>query len=315
MRKIISAALATAFVTAAAFMASAQAEYPERPVEFVVPWPPGDLEDVLTRMIAEDFQEAYGQPAAVVNKPGGGGGPMPGAAEVAVAPADGYTIGSFVISVPITGPQLGIPQLTPNPFEPIGIFLTYPFVVVAPKDAPYDTMQELAEYAKSNDVTLGHFGSVLVPTKATFAVANKLGFNFASDAAFDMLDCNTLASGDVDMMNTTIQLILPCLDDVKVLMTITEEPISQVPDAPTVAEIAPDVSISLWNGLFVRKGTPEEARRKIAEVAKKTIASDRAQEFAQKTGAVLYWKDAEASAEQIERDAETISRIEEMAGQ
>ena len=54
-----------------AFLTPAQAEYPERPVEFIVPWPPGDLEDVLTRMIAESFQDEYGQPAAVVNKPGG----------------------------------------------------------------------------------------------------------------------------------------------------------------------------------------------------------------------------------------------------
>ena len=73
----------------AAVAGSAQAEYPEKPVEFVVPWPPGDLEDVLTRMIAEDFSEAYGVPTAVVNKPGGGGGPFPGAIEVANAPADG----------------------------------------------------------------------------------------------------------------------------------------------------------------------------------------------------------------------------------
>jgi tripartite-type tricarboxylate transporter receptor subunit TctC len=57
---------------------SALAEYPEKPVNFIVPWPPGDLEDVLTRMIAEDFQKEYGVAAAVVNKPGGGGGPLPG---------------------------------------------------------------------------------------------------------------------------------------------------------------------------------------------------------------------------------------------
>ena len=82
---------------------AALAEYPEKPVNFIVPWPPGDLEDVLTRMIAEDFQETYGVAAAVVNKPGGGGGPFPGAIEVANAPADGYTIGSFVIGVPVLG--------------------------------------------------------------------------------------------------------------------------------------------------------------------------------------------------------------------
>ena len=86
----------------------AAAEYPEKPVSFVVPFPPGDLEDVLTRMIAEDFQTEYGVSAAVVNKPGGGGGPFPGAIEVANAPADGYTIGSFVIGVPVVGHQIGI---------------------------------------------------------------------------------------------------------------------------------------------------------------------------------------------------------------
>ena len=59
-------------------------------------------------MIADEFQKMYGTPAAVVNKPGGGGGPFPGAIEVAAAPADGYTVGSFVIGVPVVGPAIGI---------------------------------------------------------------------------------------------------------------------------------------------------------------------------------------------------------------
>ena len=91
MLKIVKSLTAAAFA-ATALVGVAQAEYPEKPVQFVVPWPPGDLEDVLTRMIAEDFQKEYGVSAAVVNKPGGGGGPFPGAVEVAKAPADGYTL-------------------------------------------------------------------------------------------------------------------------------------------------------------------------------------------------------------------------------
>ncbi len=74
MKAILTASVAALSLCAGA----ALAEYPEKPVEFIVPWPPGDLEDVLTRMIAEDFQAEYGVPAAVVNKPGGGGGPFPG---------------------------------------------------------------------------------------------------------------------------------------------------------------------------------------------------------------------------------------------
>ncbi|MGJ8547675.1 MAG: tripartite tricarboxylate transporter substrate binding protein [Sulfitobacter sp.] len=290
----------------------AVAEYPERPVEFVVPWPPGDAEDVLTRMIADDFQAKYGVPAAVVNKPGGGGGPFPGAVEVANAPADGYTIGSFILAVPIIGPNIGIPELNPNPFEPLGAFMTYPFVIVSSKDAPYASIDELAAHAQDNDVVLGHFGAPLIPTKVTFALAQEKGFSFAADAAFDMLDCNSLASGDVDVMNTTLQLVLPCLDDINVLASVGGERISLTPDTPTVSELAPDLSLALWNGLFVHKDTPQEVRDRITEVAQETIASDRAQEFMANTGTLVYWQNAEETTAQIEADAAVLARINAM---
>lgn len=293
----------------------AQAEYPEKPVSFVVPWPPGDLEDVLTRMIAEDFQKAHNVPTAVVNKPGGGGGPFPGAVHVAGQPADGYTIGSFIIAVPVVGPQIGIPELSPNPFEPLGNFLTYPFVIAAGSDAPYDDIDGLAAHARENDVALGHFGAPLVPTKVTLALAAAKDFSFASDAAFDALDCNTLASGDVDVINTTLQLILPCLDKVKILASIGSERIALTPDAPTVAELAPDLDIALWNGLFVHKDTPADVREKIIAVAKKTIASDRAKKLAADTGALVYWQDAAAAAAQIEKDIETLGKIGKLLGE
>jgi tripartite-type tricarboxylate transporter receptor subunit TctC len=305
--KAILAASTAVAVLAAPVMAVA--EYPEKPVSFVVPWPPGDLEDVLTRFIAEDFQAKYGSPAAVVNKPGGGGGPFPGAIGVATAPADGYTIGSFIIAVPVVGPNIGIPELAPNPFEPLGTFLTYPFVIVAGADAPYDDIAGLAAHAKENDVVLGHFGAPLVPTKVTLALAKSQGFEFASDAAFDALDCNTLASGDVDVMNTTLQLVLPCLDTVKVLASIGGERIALTPDTPTVAEIDPSLNISLWNGLFVHKDTPADVREKIIAVAQETMKSDRAQKLAADTGALVYWQNAEDSNTLIENDIKTLTAI------
>ncbi|MCE8009244.1 tripartite tricarboxylate transporter substrate-binding protein [Aestuariivita sp.] len=288
---------------------AALADYPEKPVNFIVPWPPGDLEDVLTRMIAEDFQAEYGVPAAVVNKPGGGGGPFPGAIEVANAPADGYTIGSFVIGVPVVGHQIDIPPLTPAKFDPLGIFLTYPFVIATSGDAPYSTIEELAAYAKQNDVALGHFGDPLTPTQVTKALAVNQGFSWGSDAAFDALDCNTLASGDADVINTTLQLILPCLDDVQVLVSITDERISLVPDAPAIGEIDPSLNIALWNGLFVTKDTPQDVRDKIIAVAEKTVMSARAQAVARETGALVYWQDAETSTARVATDIETVARI------
>ena len=311
MNRMLKTACAAAMATVA-LGGLAAADYPERPVEFVVPWPPGDLEDVLTRMIAEDFQEAYGVPAAVVNRPGGGGGPFPGAISVATAPADGYTIGSFIIAIPTVGPNLGIPELSPDPFEPIGIFLTYPFVIAASADAPYSSMEELATYAQDNDVTLGHFGAPLVPTRVTMALAESQGFGFASDAAFDALDCNTLASGDADVINTTLQLILPCLDSVNVLASIGAERISLTPDAPTVAELDPSLNVALWNGLFVHRDTPQDVRDRIAEVAQATVMSERAQALAAETGALVYWQDADASTAQIQADIETLGTISGM---
>lgn len=301
-KSILAGALA---VTASVIAAPAMAEYPEKPVSFIVPWPPGDLEDVLTRMIAEDFQAEYGVSAAVVNKPGGGGGPFPGAIDVATAPADGYTIGSFVPAVPVIGHEIGIDELAPAKFDPIGIFLTYPFVVATSGNAPYSSMEELAAYAKENDVALGHFGDVLTPTQVTKAYSKNAGFEWGSDAAFDALDCNTLASGDADVINTTLQLILPCLDDVKVLMAVTDERISLVPDTPTIGELDEQLNIALWNGLFVTKDTPADVREKIAAVASKTVMSERAQAVAKETGALVYWMDAEASAARIAADQET----------
>jgi tripartite-type tricarboxylate transporter receptor subunit TctC len=291
---------------------AALAEYPEKPVEFVVPFPPGDLEDVVTRMIADKFQEMYGVPAAVVNKPGGGGGPFPGAVEVAGAKADGYTVGSFVIDIPVVGPMIGIPELANDPFDPVGIFLTYPFVVAPLASQPYDTWEELAAYGKDNDVSLGHYGSFLAPTQVTFAAAQKTGWDFSSEAAFDLLDCNVLASGDVDVVNATLQTLLPCIDDLSILASIGETRTPLTPDTPTVAEIVPDLTLSLWNGLFVPTGTPQDARDKIEAAAKAALETEAAQTLSRETGVQLYWKDAAQAAAQIEADSAVNAQIQDM---
>ncbi len=306
MKKLLTAlALGTSMLGTVAI-----ADYPERPVEFVVPFPPGDLEDLLTRIIADEFQATYGVPAAVINRPGGGGGPFPGAISVANAPADGYTIGSFVIGVPVVGPTIGIPDLTPDPFEPIGIFLTYPFVVAASANAPYSTMEELAEYAQDNDVLFGHFGERSIPRRHMIAMSRHLGFEFSSEAGFDALDCNTLASGDADVISTTAQLIFPCIDDLNILATATNDRISIMPDVPTMGELAPELDLSTWNGLFVHRDTPAEIRDMIEAVAISAMSSDAALELAENTGALIYWMPAEEAAAQIQSDIQTLAVID-----
>ena len=285
------------------------AAYPDKPVKFIVPFPPGDAEDILTRIIAKEMQSMTGASAAVINKPGGGAGPFPGALDVLAAPADGYTIGSFVIGVPVIGPLVGIEGIERDTFEPVGIFLTYPFVLVAGANAPYSNMKELAIEAKKKDLALGHFGYGLVPTRVTIVAAQELGFEFGSEAAFDALDCNTLASGDVDLMNTTLPQILPCLDKVKVLASITEERISLLPKVKTMNEQVSGTNVALWNGLFVKKGTPQAVKNKIAEIAQKALKSDKAVKFANETGTQIYWKNASQSTKQIDADFKTIQEI------
>ena len=306
MKKLITIAGALCF-----FAGTALADYPERAVSFIVPFPPGDLEDSLTRMIAEDFEAAYGVSSAVVNKPGGGGGPFPGSIELAGMKPDGYNIGSLVMDVPLVGAHIGIPELNPMPFEPLGIFVTYPFIIAAAKDAPYNSVEELAAYSQDNKVVLAHFGPELTPTQLTLAMSKQLGIKYSTDVGVDAVDCSVFASGDADVGNTSLALVLPCLDDLKVLATQTEDRIPMLPDAPTMKELTPELTLAMWNGLFVHKDTPADVREKIVAVAQKTMASERAQKLAEQTGAFVYWKDAAESNAQIETDSGVLQLIGE----
>lgn len=310
MKKFVKVALLS-LASALTAIGPAAAEYPTGPVQFVVPWPPGDFEDILTRMIAAEMEKATGAATSVVNKPGGGDGPFPGALEVLEAPADGSMIGSFVIGVPVVGPEIGI-GIEKDSFTPIGIFLTYPFVLAAAGDAPYSNMAELAAHAKDNDVVLGHFGAGLTPTQASMAAAKLMDFEFADDSAFDLLDCNTLSAGDADVINTTLALIEPCLDEVKVLANIGSEPIEKLDGVQTLAAQSGVNDIELWNGLFVKKGTPQEVIDVISKVAADTMAGDEAQQLMAETGARVYWQGMEESMARIETDRAKNAEIGEI---
>jgi len=293
---------------------SAVAAYPDSPVQFVVPWPPGDFEDILTRMIAKEMEAQTGVATSVVNKPGGGDGPFPGALEVLNGPNDGSMVGSFVIGVPVVGPLIDI-GIEEDSFVPVGIFLTYPFVLAASGDAPYSNMAELAEYAQNEDVVLGHFGAGITPTLASMAAAASMDFEFADDAAFDMLDCNTLSSGDADVINTTLALIEPCLDDLNILANIGAEGIAKLPNVKTLSEQSGINNLELWNGLFVTKGTPQEVVDTLAKIASETMAGEEAQTLMKETGARVYWQNAEEAAARIIDSRAKTAELQGMLGQ
>ena len=124
-----------------------------------------------------------------------------------------------------------------------------------------------------------------------------------------MLDCNSLSSGDADVINTTLALIEPCLDEINVLANIGEERIGKLPNVETVAEQAGVNNIELWNGLFVKKGTPQNVKDKIAEIGKKAMMGDAAQALMKETGARVYWQDANASSARITTDRKKLAEL------
>lgn len=309
--KKISTKLVFALITAIllSLPAMAASNYPNRPVRFVVPWPPGDLEDILTRQIADTMAKETKRPATVVNKPGGGG--VVGAAEVASSQPNGLIIGSFVADLLTTQLLSGNAPYDKDTFEPVGIFLDYPFALAAKADAPYNNLEELAAYSKNNRVTLGHFGYDALPTVITFDAAKKIGINFAADAAFDENDCSTLANGDADVINTTMQLILACYNsgEVKLLTTISRDRLSISPNVATLNEQA-GIAQTTWNGLFVKKGTPKAIKDKIAAIAQKALQADSVKKLSESTGAGIYWLGAEEAAKVVAADYEQASKLE-----
>lgn len=281
----LAALIVSPLVVAPSVMADS---YPNRPVKFVVPWPAGDLEDVLTRIIAEEMSKETGKPATVVNKPGGGG--VVGATEVSRSRTDGLMIGSFVVDLVTTQLLAGNAPYDENTFEPVGIFLDYPFALATRASSPYNNLKELAAYSQANKVSLGHFGYQALPTAITFKAAAQEGIRFSSDAAFDSNDCSTLANGDADVVSTTTQQILACLKsgDVKLIAAITNDRISIAPDVPTLKEQT-GITQTTWNGLFVKHGTPRAIKDRIAEIAQKALQDQRVVDLSRSTGAGVFW--------------------------
>jgi tripartite-type tricarboxylate transporter receptor subunit TctC len=124
-----------------------------------------------------------------------------------------------------------------------------------------------------------------------------------------MLDCNTLSAGDADVINTTLALIEPCLDEINVLASIGEEPISKLGGVETLATQSGINNLELWNGLFVKKGTSQAIIDKLAEIASATMAGAEAQQLMMETGARVYWQDQKASEARIIVDRKKLAEL------
>lgn len=286
--KFVKSILCSTVVALAAASGAAFAEYPERPVEFVVPWPPGDIEDTITRMISDAFRKETGVPAKTVNMKGGGG--LVGATHVFNQDADGYTVGAFTGNILSAHIIRGNATYDREEFEPLAVIIGYGQVLTASADAPFNNVDELADYAKSNEVKLGVLGLNGPPALQTLRMADALGFEFASVSSYDEATCQLLQNKEVDVIigGATLR---PCLisGDAKGIAAYTTARIPIYPDVATLDEQLPGVATPGWTGLFVRKDTPQEARDVISRIAKAVVESEEAQDVGAKVGAVVQW--------------------------
>ena len=141
--------LAALMVGCASVLPAAAADFPSKPVTLIVPWAAGGSTDTCMRILAENAAKHLGQPVIVENKPGGGGTVGP-ATMAATAKPDGYTLSQIPMGV------FRLPHTMKTTWDPLKDFsyiiqLTgYTYGIVVKKDAPWNTLKELLDYAKAN---------------------------------------------------------------------------------------------------------------------------------------------------------------------
>ena len=254
---------AVALSSAMTTTASAQDTYPNKPIKVVVPFPAGGATDILTRAITEKLAQRIGQPVIIDNRPGAGANI--GAATVAKAAPDGYTllmgsIGSHSISVTYhKDPGYNLEK----DLMPITAAGTLSNIVVVGNEVPAKNLAELVAYAKANP------GKLTRGSSGTGGLIHLTCEMFKSTAGIDVLHVPykgtsflmpDLISGRVTMALDTLPPYLSMLKDKKVraLAITTAKRSPLIPDVPTVAESGyPGFESVASYGFFAPAGTPK----------------------------------------------------------
>lgn len=242
---------------------SAQDTYPNKPLKVVVPFPAGGATDILTRAITEKLSQRIGQPVIIENRPGAGANI--GAATVAKAAPDGYTllmgsIGSHSISVTYhKDPGYNFQK----DLMPITAAGTLSNIVVVGNEVPAKNLAELVAYAKANP------GKLTCGSSGTGGLIHLTCEMFKSTAGIDVLHVPykgtsflmpDLISGRVTMALDTLPPYMSMLKDKKVraLAITTAKRSPLIPDVPTVAESGyPGFESVASYGFFAPTGTPK----------------------------------------------------------
>lgn len=239
--------------------------YPEKPVNMVITFPPGNSADLVGRVIAEELRKKFRQPFIVDNKGGAGG--IIGVDHVIRSPADGYTITVTSLS-PITVIP-AVQKLNYDPFKqlkPISLLAEGPMVLVVKKDAPFNSVQELVAYAKANPGKLnyGSLGNGTISQLTTEMFKSGTGISLTEipykGSGQAMTD---LISGQIDILfdgNASAMAQMKA-GTVKGIAVTTTKRSPLMPDIPSLAESGvpglQNFQSRGWMGAFAPAGTPQ----------------------------------------------------------
>ena len=289
-------------------------DYPTKPIKLVIPYPPGGATDVIGRVVAPKLSEALGQQVVVDNRSGAAG--SIGAAAVAAAPADGYTLllGALTSHSINSALQPNIQFDLARDFVPIGVVGEVPLVFVVNPAVPAKTFKEFLAYTKANRGT-------------TFASAGNgspqhmAGELFKSMTKVDMLHIPykgsgpamiDLIGGQVQPMIETIPAVQAFIRDGKVraLEVTTSTRYSNLPDVPTTAEAGlPDFIVTSMFGVLAPAKTPTAIVNKLTMALEKILASPDTKDRLFAQGAVAGYLNPADTARRIKVEVDKWSKV------
>ena len=276
----IPLAITLAFGALASAPALAQQSFPSRPVNLVVPFPPGGGTDTGARILAEQLSKRWGQPVVVENK-GGAAGQI-GADSVAKAKPDGYTLLLGNIGTQAINPSLyaKLPYDADKAFAPVSLVAELPLAMMVNPALPAKTASEFIALAKSKPGQLSYSssGAGSAPHLAAEIFKDQTGtfvlhvpYRGGGPAIADLL------AGHVQLSFMTV---LEASGNIKggklrALAVTGDKRVQALPDVPTLAEsVVPGFNAISWIGLLAPAGTPPDVVDKIAADVRAVLADD-----------------------------------------